>query len=123
MIIHKWRTGGISWLLHRITGVGITVYLLIHILVVSNLMEGEKVFNQAMKFVQQPLFVLGEITLLGAIVFHALNGIRILIIDFGKGALFQKKLFWALMVAAAVIFIAGVLPVLHLLTETFPGKV
>ena len=122
-MLYKWRTGGISWILHRVTGVGITVYLLIHILTVSNLLKGETAFNKAMETVQQPIFILGEIALLGAIVFHALNGIRILIIDFGKGSLYQKKLFWIFMVLAAIIFAIGTLPILHLFTETFPGKV
>jgi succinate dehydrogenase / fumarate reductase, cytochrome b subunit len=122
-MLYKWRTGGISWILHRVTGVGITVYLLIHILTVSNLLKGETAFNKAMETVQQPIFILGEIALLGAIVFHALNGIRILIIDFGKGSLYQKKLFWIFMVLAAIIFVIGTLPILHLFTETFPGKV
>lgn len=120
---YKWQLGGISWVLHRITGIGISLYLFIHILVVSNLLKGPEAFNKEMEFVQQPIFVLGEIALLGAIIFHSLNGIRILIIDFGKGSLYQKKLFWAFMVAAIVIFIIGALPVLHLLTEFFPGKI
>lgn len=119
---YKWQVGGISWVLHRITGIGITLYLFIHILTVSNLLKGSEAFNRAMEFVQQPIFVLGEIALLGAIIYHSLNGIRILIIDFGKGSLYQKKLFWAFMVAAIILFIIGTLPVLHLVTESFPGR-
>ena len=81
---YKWQLGGVSWVLHRVTGIGTTVYLFIHILTVSELLNGAEAFNAKMKFIQQPFFVLGEIALLGAIVFHALNGIRILIIQVVK---------------------------------------
>jgi succinate dehydrogenase/fumarate reductase cytochrome b subunit len=47
------------------------------------------------------------VILLAFLIYHTLNGIRELIIDFGSGALYHKKLFWVMMVIGLVFFVAG----------------
>lgn len=118
---YRFQLGSVAWLLHRITGVGLLVYLFMHIYVVSSLAKSKEAFDATMAFVQQPLFIIGELGLFFAVIFHALNGIRVIIVDFGKGSLYHRKLFWALAGAGALIFIIGSIPVLPLLLEPFPG--
>jgi succinate dehydrogenase / fumarate reductase cytochrome b subunit len=62
---------------------------------------------------------LGEIALVAAIVFHAFNGIRIILIDFwSKGVKYQKVMFW-IVIALWVILMAGFVPVqiVHIFAE------
>ena len=61
-----------------------------------------------------PLFKLGEIGLLGAVILHALNGVRLTLIDMGVGASAtrQRQMFWYLAVGVgAILFIAGAIPI------------
>ncbi len=101
------RTGFMAWLLMRITGVGIVIFLPIHIWGLQNLLSGPETFNQYIKLYSHPLFKLGEIALLGAIIFHALNGIRIMLVDFGTGWRNHKILFWIVVAIGVILFIAG----------------
>ncbi len=106
-MIYRWQTGAIAWVLHRLTGLFLTFYLTLHVWVIHNLTKGPEGFNEVMGFLGSPIFKLGEIGILFAILYHAFNGIRILIIDFGKGARYQKQLFWGLMAVASVIFLVA----------------
>jgi len=109
---YRWHLGYVAWLLNRITGIAITGYLVLHIWVIHHLTKGPEAFNQVMDFLQQPLFKLGEIGLLGIVLYHAANGVRLLFIEWGGGARNQKRLFWWVMAAGVVLFIFGAYPIL-----------
>jgi succinate dehydrogenase / fumarate reductase cytochrome b subunit len=109
---YRWQLGFWAFLLMRISGVAITVYLILHIYVLSHLLEGPAAFDELMKTVQSPLFKLFEVALLGGVLYHVLNGVRILWIDFVSGLSNQKAWFWAMMAAGVVVFIFGAIPIL-----------
>jgi succinate dehydrogenase / fumarate reductase cytochrome b subunit len=103
--------GKSAFYLQRITGVLLLGYLLLHIHTVHMISGGPAAFDRAMQTFKNPLFRLLEIGLLGVVVLHALNGIRIVAIDFGVATRRQKKLFWILAGAlGTMIFVAGALP-------------
>lgn len=109
--LYRGREGMWSWVLHRITGVAIFFFLLVHILdsVVLNL--GPDAYNAVIGTYKNWFLGLGEIALVGAIMFHALNGLRIILIDFwSKGAKYQRLMFWTVVVVWAILM-AGFLPV------------
>jgi len=92
MLEYKKHTGSWAWILHRITGLGLTVYILIHIIALMTLLKGPAAFNEEMALFRTSVFLVFE-WLLGALVmFHALNGIRIALIDFGNGAKYHKQI-------------------------------
>ena len=99
--------GSWAWILHRLTGLALIFYLSLHIWVISTLTSGAEKFNEVMKFLGSPLFKYLEIGLWFVILFHAFNGIRVLIIDFSKGSLYHKKLFWILMTIAFIMWVWG----------------
>ena len=112
-MIYRWHTGGIAWLLHRLSGIALTFYLVLHIWVIHSLGRGPERFDATMEFLGSPLFRVFEVGLLGTIVYHALNGIRVVIVDFGSGALYHKRLFWILVVGlGGLITMAGAVPIL-----------
>ena len=91
--------------LHRLSGLAIALYLLMHVLVISTVVGGTGNFNEAMKFLKAPLFVLLEMGLVAVILVHGLNGLRIVLFDLGYGVKKQKQIFIALMLIAIIPFV------------------
>ena len=109
---YKWKTGMWAFVFHRVTGIALSAYIIMHIYVVSSLYKPEN-FDKVMAFLNQPLFKLAEIGLLAAVIYHGLNGVRVFLIDFCHGTKKQATIFWILAAVGAVIFIAGAFPFLH----------
>ena len=109
--LYRGREGMWSWVLHRITGVAIFFFLLVHILDTSLVRISPAAYNAVIGEYKNPIMGLGETALVAAIVFHAFNGIRIILIDFwSKGVKYQKLMFW-IVIAIWVVLMAGFLPV------------
>jgi len=105
-ITYRGGEGQWSWLLHRITGIGVFVFLLTHILDTAMIGWGPRAYNDVMAVFRHPLFRVGEVVLAGAVLYHALNGVRIIIIDFWpESTVVQKKLFYAVVITFLLIFV------------------
>ncbi len=99
--------GAWAWILHRLSGLALIFYLTLHIWVINNLTKGPEHFNRVMLFLNAPLFKLLEVGLWGVILYHAFNGVRIVIVDFFQGSLFQKKWFFLLIAIAFLLWATG----------------
>lgn len=108
---YRYHTGTVAWILHRLSGLALIAYLLMHIWVLHKL-ETPQGFNTVMQFLNQPLFKILELGLWGVILYHAINGLRIIIIDFVKGSLIQRPLFWAAVAIGIILLFAGAVPFL-----------
>lgn len=86
--------GTFSWLLHRLTGMILALYLFAHIIVVSSGLWGPESFNTWLKAVQTPLTHFLEIFLLACIALHLLNGLRIILTDLLFVTKQHKAIFW-----------------------------
>ncbi len=117
---YKVRTGMFAWMLHRLTGVALVVYLTVHIWGLRKLSDADA-FNALITSYHAPIFKVGEFLLLGAVVYHALNGLRIVLIDFLGWSPNQKRLFWTLGAVAAVIMVVGGYPIIATLVSHFFG--
>jgi len=111
---YRWDTGFVAWLLMRISGVLIVVFLLTHLFVLSHLGMGKEAFESFffVRLAEQPINKLLELGLIGCLLFHGLNGVRICAIDFGWGVYAQKRLFWAMMAIGIVVFVVAAVPIL-----------
>lgn len=96
-----------AWIFHRLSGLVLVFYITLHIWVINTLTGGPDKFNRVMTFLNSPLFKYLEVGLWGMILFHAFNGIRILIVDFFHGSGIQKKLFFILAAVAFGLWLAG----------------
>lgn len=106
-------TGSLAYVLHRLTGVALTVYLFLHILSITKAGADPASYDLLMRRYQEPDFKVGEIALYGALLYHALNGFRILLVDFVlTSSHSQKKVFWAIAGLIVFLFIIGVIPLL-----------
>ena len=95
-----------SWLLHRITGLGLLVFLFIHIVDISVIGFGPKVYNNSVLLFDQVIVRLLSLALVASVLYHGLNGLRIMAIDFwSKGVRYQKVLFVVVLTVSILIFI------------------
>lgn len=95
-----------SWVAHRISGVGIFFFLLVHVLDTAMVRVDPEAYNAVMATYKNPIMGIGEMGLVAGIVYHAFNGVRIILIDFwSNGAKHQKKLFWAVAIAWLVVMV------------------
>jgi len=112
--MYKGGIGMWSWILHRVTGVGVALFLLIHILDTVILGWSAELYNDVMTLYTNPLFRLGEILLVGMVLFHALNGLRIILVNFWtKGSDYQKQLFYVELVIFVVVYIPAAIYMLQ----------
>jgi succinate dehydrogenase / fumarate reductase cytochrome b subunit len=112
-----------AWWLHRISGLGVLAFLCLHVVDTSLMLVGEDAYNHLIRSVyQQWWFQPAEVALGGALVYHALNGLRIILIDFWEDAIRHERLirrgllalFVVTMVSLAVVmlwpFVSGAAP-------------
>lgn len=79
---YRGSIGQWSWVLHRLTGLGVVFFLTLHVIDTSWAVFYPDLYVHAIAAYQSPLFTLGEFGLVAAVIYHALNGIRIVLIDF-----------------------------------------
>jgi succinate dehydrogenase / fumarate reductase, cytochrome b subunit len=105
-------TGFISFVLRRFTGVALVIYLFIHMWVIGSAIQGPEVFDARLDLVQSSFFKLAEIALLAAVVYHTVDGIRIMIVHQFGVTKYRKSLFYAVIAVSALLVIAGGIPLL-----------
>ncbi|HWU28491.1 MAG TPA: succinate dehydrogenase, cytochrome b556 subunit [Microbacterium sp.] len=102
--LYRGREGMWSWVLHRITGVAIFFFLLVHVLDTALIRVSPEAYNAVIGTYKIPIMTFGEIVLVAGIVFHAMNGLRIILVDFwSKGAKYQRQMFWIVIGVWAVL--------------------
>ena len=108
MSVYRGGVGQWSWALHRVTGVAVLLFLFFHILDTALILLGPELYNRVIAIYRLPLFGLSEIGLFAAVLYHSLNGVRILVIDFWPGSTrYHKQMFYGV----AAVFGAVFLPV------------
>ena len=118
-----------AFVLHRVSGLGLIVYLFLHIQSISKAALADPTsYDLLMYRYQQADFKMGELALYAALLFHGINGIRILLVDFVfERSAIAKQLFWYVFWLCAALFVIGAIPLLlHLNTapltsDALPG--
>ncbi len=104
--LYRGKVGMWSWVLHRITGVAIFFFLLVHVLDTALVRLSPEAYNAVISTYKTPLIGLAELGLVAAILFHALNGLRVILIDFWrKGVKYQNVMFWVVVAIALIVFL------------------
>ncbi|GAA1975077.1 succinate dehydrogenase, cytochrome b556 subunit [Amycolatopsis minnesotensis] len=102
-----------SWVLHRITGVLTFFFLFVHVLDTALVRVSPNTYNEVIETYKTPIVNLIEVGLVGAVLFHALNGIRVMLVDFwSKGPKYQKPMLWTIVVLWVVVMIPGAIAML-----------
>lgn len=109
--LYRGNAGMWAWVLHRITGITIFFFLLVHILDTSLIRLSPDAYNAVIGSYKNPFMGLVEIGLVAAIIFHALNGIRIMLIDACSwGTRYQKIMLWIIFTLWIILMI-GFVPI------------
>ncbi|HOM70945.1 MAG TPA: succinate dehydrogenase, cytochrome b556 subunit, partial [Armatimonadota bacterium] len=102
------REGMWSWVLHRVAGVGIFIFLVAHIVDTSFVGWSADLYNHTVALYRSSIGRIGEIILIGAVLLHAFNGLRIITIDFvPKATRIQRQLFYVVVIVFLAVFIPG----------------
>jgi succinate dehydrogenase / fumarate reductase cytochrome b subunit len=94
-----------AFALNRITAIGLTIYLFLHLGVLGLLARGPGAYDNFLLLTENPFIKLGEWAVVAAAVLHGLNGIRIILTSFGVGVTRQKQLFFGLMIIAVLVIL------------------
>ncbi|MGX7827637.1 succinate dehydrogenase, cytochrome b556 subunit [Actinokineospora sp. 24-640] len=121
--LYRGDPGMWSWVAHRITGVLTFFFLFAHVLDTALVRVSPSAYDEIIETYKTPVVNLLEVGLVGAVLYHALNGIRVMLVDFwGKGARYQKQMLWAILGIWVLVMIPGTYFMVHrTVTEMFGG--
>ena len=106
----NYKVGMWGYVLHRVSGLSLVAYLFIHIAVIGSVNAGPEAFDNMMFAVSSPFFLILDTALAAAVVFHMLNGIRLILFDLGIGIRQQIALFYLVFgLSAAAILVTAIL--------------
>lgn len=97
--------GSWAFALNRVTAIGLTIYLFLHLGVLGLLAQGPGAYDKFLELTENPFIKLGEWLVVAAAILHGLNGIRIVLTSFGVGVTRQKQLFFGLMAIAVLVIL------------------
>ena len=116
-------SGSKAWIFHRISGIALIVYLFLHIYSLSPLSQGREAFNSKMQLYSTPFFMIIEWFLFAFVLFHSLNGLRIVLVDWADGAKYHEQLFKFSLVIGIILFLAmGYIMFSHDITKFFAAS-
>ncbi|MCA9932282.1 MAG: succinate dehydrogenase, cytochrome b556 subunit [Anaerolineales bacterium] len=114
---YRGRSGHWSWIAHRLSGLAILSFLLIHVWDTANATYAPAVYEWSVALFKHPLFGVGEIGIMAAVLYHAFNGIRITLLDFKpewwkfqrQSATFVWVLFLVIFIPIGIYMFMGIL--------------
>ena len=106
--VRRRKPGMWAYALNRITGIGLVVYLYLHLIVLSLLLGGPGAWDAFISLARSPFFLALDVVLIACALIHGLNGLRVALLGFGIGLKSQRALFGILMgVAIIALFVAA----------------
>jgi succinate dehydrogenase / fumarate reductase cytochrome b subunit len=121
--LYRGREGMWSWVAHRITGVLVFFFLFAHVLDTALVRVSPSSYNEVIEVYKSPIVNLLEVGLVAAVLFHALNGIRIILIDFWEsGPKYQKQMLYIELVLFVVLLVPAAYRMLLHTAETLFGS-
>lgn len=96
-----------AFVLHRLTGILLVVYLFLHFVVFSTLALGPAAYDSLIPIMKSPFLFFFDVGLFLALLYHGLNGLRVTLVGLGMGVQHQKAIFWGLMGLVVIILTYG----------------
>jgi succinate dehydrogenase / fumarate reductase, cytochrome b subunit len=112
---HAWKwfdprgrePGSWAFILNRLSALGLTFYLYLHLFTLRKLAQGPEAFDSFVHDAESPLIIIGELLVIFGGLYHGLNGLRIALTSFGIAVPYQRQLFYGVFlitIIASVIF-------------------
>lgn len=122
--IYRGGPGMFTWMLHRITGIFIFMFLFAHILDTAMVAIGDgRIYDGVIGLYHHPLIKLMEIGLVVAVIFHAMNGIKVTLVDFwAKGTQYIRQMSMAFVGLAVILSLGATVTMLKQLVDELSHK-
>jgi succinate dehydrogenase / fumarate reductase cytochrome b subunit len=113
-LVYRGREGQWAYLVHRAAGLGVLAFLALHIFDIFLVAFGPTVFNDFLFLYKGPVARILEVFLLFGLLFHALNGLRIIVQDFFPRLMrYHRSLFYVECVIFTIVFIPAAVSMLY----------
>lgn len=112
LLSYRGSEGMIAWAFHRISGVALWAFILLHVLDIWLAGAAPDVYDEVLKVYGSPLGRAGETLLGAALLYHALNGLRIIVMDFWPSMTRYHRQMWY---ASWVVFVIVGIPVAYVI--------
>ncbi len=106
--LYKGAPGQWSWVAHRITGVAIILFLFAHVVDTAVVGWGPEAYNRVVSVYHNWVVRALELGLVAAVIYHALNGLKIMLFDFWPNSVRYTK---ALSIGTLALFLASMAPI------------
>jgi len=93
--LYRGDPGMWSWVLHRITGATVFFFLFVHVLDTALVRVSPQAYNEVVDTYKTPIIGLMELGLVACVLYHGLNGVRVILVDFWwQGPRYQRQMLW-----------------------------
>ena len=106
--LYKGSPGQWSWLAHRITGVAVILFLFAHVVDTAVVGWGPEAYNRVVSVYHNWVVKLLELGLVAAVLYHAINGVKIMVFDFWPASAKRMK---PISLASTAIFLLSMIPI------------
>jgi succinate dehydrogenase / fumarate reductase cytochrome b subunit len=122
--LYRGGEGVWTWVLQRITGVSVFFFLFVHVLDTALVRVSPEAYDLVIATYKTPIVNVLEVGLVGAVLYHALNGVRIILIDFWRrGPRYQKQMIWGITIVWLLVMIPGTYYMMRHTMEALFGSV
>lgn len=101
--MYQLKEGQLAYIFHRVSGVAIILFLFVHLVENFMLLLGPEAYNEAISVYDSWYFRIGEFGLIAAVVYHAMNGLRIIIVDFWQASSAYQKQMWYVVMGLTIL--------------------
>ncbi len=121
LLRYRGGEGMLAWAFHRISGVAIWLFVVLHVIDIFLVGAAPDAYDTLLFIYATPPGIIMEWLLGAAVLYHALNGLRIVLVDFwSKGPRYQKQMLWTVVGLWVVLMLGAIYPVLgHAARELF----
>lgn len=93
----------LAWFGHRASGLGVLLFLFLHVVETSTVLAGPEVYDFTQGFYRNLPAKLGETVLVAALVYHSLNGLRVIAMDLWPGlTVYYRPLTYGVIAATVI---------------------
>lgn len=104
--LYRGRDGMWTWVAHRLAGVMLFFFLFAHVIDTALVNVSPEAYDTAMDTYKTPIVGLMEVGLVAAVLFHAFNGLRIVLVDFwSQGTRYQRHMSIAVLIICVALFV------------------
>ena len=114
LVRYRGGEGMLAWAFHRISGVAIFAFLVLHVVDIFLVGVAPDVYDTLLGFYATPIGILMEWLLGAAVLYHALNGLRIIIIDlWPRMTVYHRQLWWGTWIIFIGVGVPGALIIMR----------